>query len=83
MGECFVFNGIYVNATINNPDGLNTSGLQGLVSQEEIVSVLIDSCPSGYYCNATSGRPTACPAGTYQVATVTHSAALCCCAATV
>ena len=31
------------------------------------VAILKDRCPPGYFCNASEdGRPTACPAGTYQ-----------------
>jgi hypothetical protein len=54
-----------VNASVFT-DTLNATNLAGVVSMQEWVAVLVDNCPLGYYCNETDGRPTACPAGTYQ-----------------
>lgn len=77
VNECYVFNGVYVNASVVNVDVFTPNGDLSIISESNWVSVLVDNCPMGYYCNATSGLPTACPAGTYQPTLGVESATGC------
>jgi hypothetical protein len=66
VADCYVFTGIYVNASVFTNGHFNDQNITGMVSIQEWIIILTDNCPMGYYCNETDGRPTACPEGTYQ-----------------